>query len=366
MRILCHCEGYLPDVIGGQEVLSAHLLGQLRQRGHEILVLTSCVAGRPAGRYSYEGLPLHKFEFGPVLQSGQMEGIVRVQKDVYDTVREFRPDVMHLNDARVSSFFFLRRDVLRDIPRALTLHSPLRPFAKSGLQNRLMQEANIIVAVSQSIANNAVETVPSIERKLIVIRNALPLPPVLPSPLPEAPVTFLCLGRIVEEKGINLAIEALAMLSAQGLKANLVVLGDGPQKEALQQLVHERALQEHVRFRGWVMPEDIPAAINEATAVLVPSRWKEPFGLVALQAAQMGRPVIASSIGGLPEIVVHEETGLLVSPDDVTALATAMSELIRNADLAKKMGDAACSRVTCYFDFASLVVGYEKVFLSIQ
>jgi len=229
-----------------------------------------------------------------------------------------------------------------------------------------MQEANIIVAVSQSIANNAVETVPSIERKLIVIRNALPLPPVLPSPLPEAPVTFLCLGRIVEEKGINLAIEALAMLSAQGLKANLVVLGDGPQKEALQQLVHERALQEHVRFRGWVMPEDIPAAINEATAVLVPSRWKEPFGLVALQAAQMGRPVIASSIGGLPEIVVHEETGLLVSPDDVTALATAMSELIRNADLAKKMGDAACSRVTCYFDFASLVVGYEKVFLSIQ
>jgi glycogen synthase len=122
-------------------------------------------------------------------------------------------------------------------------------------------------------------------------------------------VTFLCLGRVVEDKGMDIAIEALAMLHAEGLKANLVILGDGPQKKRLEQLVQERALQDHVRFLGWLLPGDIPAAINAATVVLAPSRWKEPFGLVALQGAQMGRPVIASRTGGLAEIVVHEETG---------------------------------------------------------
>jgi glycosyltransferase involved in cell wall biosynthesis len=366
MRILCQYEGYLPDVIGGQEVRAAHFLDYICRRGHEVLVLTSCVGSLPAGRYSYDGIRLRKFEFSAAMQSGRLQDIARLQREVNDTVHEFQPDLLHLNDVRPSSFFFLRRDVLRDIPRVLTLCSPLRPQAKGGLQSRLGQEADIVVAVSQSVADDAAEAISSIERKLIVIRDALPMPPLRPSPLPVAPVTFLCLGRVVEDKGMDIAIEALAMLHAEGLTANLVILGDGPQKKRLEQLVQERALQDHIRFLGWLMPGDIPTAINAATAVLVPSRWKEPFGLVALQGAQMGRPVIASRTGGLAEIVVHGETGLLVNPGDAAALAGAMGALVRVAGLATAMGSMARSRAEWVFDFNRFVTRYEEAFSSVS
>jgi glycosyltransferase involved in cell wall biosynthesis len=366
MRILCQCEGYLPDVIGGEEVLNARLFDHLRRRGHDILVLTSCVGGRPAGRYAYDGIPLQKLEFGAALQFGRMADIVRVQRELNDIVAKFDPDMLHLNDTRPSSFFFLRRDALRDLPRLVTLHSPVRPQSKGGLQNRLVEEADIVVAVSQSVADDAAKAVPSIERKLIVIPNALPPPPLQPAPLPAAPVTFLCFGRVVPDKGMDVAIEALAILQAQGLHADLVIIGNGYQKGLLEKLVQKRGLLEHVRFRGWLMPEDIPGAINEATAVLVPSRWKEPFGLAALQAAQMGRPVIASRIGGLQEIVIHGETGFLVTPDDAVAFANAMADIVRSPGLATDMGGKARSRASRLFDFTTFVSRYEQALLSVR
>jgi glycosyltransferase involved in cell wall biosynthesis len=362
MRILCQSDGYLPDVIGGVEVLSAHLFEHLRQRGHEVLVITSGVNTRPVSQYYDNGITIHKLELGAAMLSGQLRDIARVQMEVNDAVLGFQPDVLQLNATKPSNFFFLRRGKLRDIPRVLTLHSPLSALATAGLQNRLAVEADVVVAVSQSIADDAIKFMPSLERKLIVIRNALPHPSLQPSPLPTRPVNFLCFGRVAEEKGMDVAIEALAILYAQGMTANLVIAGGGPHRKALEQLVRDRALQERVHFRGWVRPADIPATINDSTAVLMPSRWKEPFGLAALQAAQMGRPVIASRLGGLQEVVAHGETGLLVAPDNAAALASAMADLMRNTGMAREMGSNARLRAERTFDFNVLVTSYEKAY----
>jgi glycosyltransferase involved in cell wall biosynthesis len=101
--------------------------------------------------------------------------------------------------------------------------------------------------------------------------------------------------------------------------------------------------------------------MNRATAVLMPSRW-EPFGLVALQAAQMARPVIASRIDGLREVVVHGQTGFLVPPEDPAALADAIAGLLGDAEQASAMGRAAQQRARETWPWISHVDAYEELY----
>lgn len=291
-----------------------------------------------------------------------MQDIARLQREVDELVIDFNPDILHLNLARPIAFFLRRRGPLRHFPRILTLHAPIWSRDKGGLQTRLAEEADVVVAVSQAVADAAREAMPQIGRKLVVIRNALPLPDVEPISPTAAPTRFLCLGRLIEDKGMDLAIEAMAVLARQGVMTELVIVGNGPQRSALEALVAARGLSDRVSFRGWLLPEEVPAGINDAMAVLVPSRWQEPFGLVALQAAQMGRPVIAANVGGLPEIVVDGETGIVIPPDDPQALADAMAGLLRRPDMVVEMGRKARKRAQDGFDFASFVAAHERAF----
>jgi glycogen(starch) synthase len=106
----------------------------------------------------------------------------------------------------------------------------------------------------------------------------------------------------------------------------------------------------------------MPALINSASAVLMPSRWQEPFGLVAVESALMARPVIAARVGGIPEIVVHKQTGLLVPPENSSALAEAIASLVENPEAARRMGCAARSRALEDFSFQRHVDAYEAVY----
>jgi glycogen synthase len=159
-----------------------------------------------------------------------------------------------------------------------------------------------------------------------------------------------------------MAEEALALLRGRGIGARLVIIGDGIYLEALQALVAAHGLESQVEFHGWMMPQDIHDAINTASIVLVPSIWEEAFGLVALQAAQMGRPVIASHTGGLPEIVREGETGLLVPPDDPPALADALARLITDPARMAAMGHEALLHAQRDFDFGRFVDAYENAY----
>jgi glycogen(starch) synthase len=101
--------------------------------------------------------------------------------------------------------------------------------------------------------------------------------------------------------------------------------------------------------------------INEATILLVPSR-QETFGLVALEAALMERPVVATRVGGLPEIVVHEQTGLLIDHDDAVGLAGRISFLLDHPDAAVRIGRAARSRTEAVFGWQHHVDAYEALY----
>jgi glycogen(starch) synthase len=116
-----------------------------------------------------------------------------------------------------------------------------------------------------------------------------------------------------------------------------------------------------VDFLGWVHPDRVLALMNDSTMVLMPSRVPEGFGLVALQAAQMNRPVVASGVGGVMEVVVHEETGLLVEPADEGALAGAIIALLGDPARAERLGRAGRRRAETELGWERHVDAYDAL-----
>ena len=216
--------------------------------------------------------------------------------------------------------------------------------------------------MSRAFHDAAIAAIPALRGKTAVILNALPMPKPRPTELPFARPVLLCLGRLVWDKGFDLAIRAFALLRDRGIVAKLVVAGDGSERSNLEALAGDLRVADGIEFIGWVAPDRVADLINTATLMLMPSRWPEPFGLVALQAAQMGRPTIAAAVGGLPEIVEHGRTGLLVAADSEHGLADAVQELLANPRWARRLGDHARQRAREKFDFAAFVDDYERVY----
>jgi glycogen(starch) synthase len=169
------------------------------------------------------------------------------------------------------------------------------------------------------------------------------------------------LGRLSPEKGFDLAIEAFSRIVRQFPRARLTIAGDGVARADLGAQIVKFGLSDSVEFLGWVDPRDVPALINSATLVLMPSR-QESLPLVALEAALMARPMVATRVGGLPEVVAHGETGVLVDPENAQSLADAVTFLLRCPERAVQMGKNARRRAQQLFSWKTHVDGYDSLY----
>jgi glycogen(starch) synthase len=249
------------------------------------------------------------------------------------------------------------------IPALVTVHALMtNSCAHDTVLGRLLRSADWVSTVSEATLYDIRTILPEITHRSSVIYNGLDMPSLHPEPLPFEPPRLLCLGRVIVDKGFDQALTAFASVAERFPHARLVIAGDGPAKTELMQLTAELGLRDSVEFAGWVAPEKIPELINMATAVIVPSRWPEPFGLVALQAAQMARPVVATCVGGLPEVVVHGETGLLVEKENADALAEAIAFLLNHPQTAIQMGENARKRGQEVFSWDRLLDAYDALY----
>ncbi|MBD2448994.1 glycosyltransferase family 4 protein [Nostoc sp. FACHB-152] len=143
-------------------------------------------------------------------------------------------------------------------------------------------------------------------------------------------------GRIVPYKGIEWLIKALAKTEPQ---IHLDIAGDGWGKPSMEKLAHEMGLSDRITWHGWCNGEKLEALYQQAFAVVFPSLWPEPAGLVTLEAYARYRPIIASAVGGIPEHVQPGKTGILVPPNNALYLAVAINELATNYQKSKSMGE---------------------------
>lgn len=170
-------------------------------------------------------------------------------------------------------------------------------------------------------------------------------------------------GRLVPRKGFAVLINAFAELQRAVPTSHLLIVGDGPLRTALADRVAERSLGGAVSFLGDVPPDELRRAVSVAEVfALTPiddPRDREGFGIVYTEAAALGKPVVASRTGGIPEAVLDEQTGLLVPPGDVAATAAALVRLFREPELRKRLGAAARARADKEFHWRGRALVFQ-------
>lgn len=138
--------------------------------------------------------------------------------------------------------------------------------------------------------------------------------------------TLAFVGRLVSDKGVDLLLKAMKILQADGLRPDLTIIGQGPEEPYLKRLVSELGLEQQVGFAGAKSGEDLVKALNRHRILVVPSRWAEPFGIVALEAIACGCAVVGSSDGGLKEAI--GPCGLTFKNGNENALADCLKSLL--------------------------------------
>lgn len=361
MRVLFWSPAFWPE-IGGVQLFGAQLLPALRDRGYEISVVTRRYTSAVPLQDTFEGIPIRRFSFRSALSPGNIEAMAGLRRELSELKRAFAPDLIHVNAPDATTFFHLTTLHAHRAPTLLTLHGlwPGQSGENHSILQQVLESSTWTTSCSLYTLQEARRIAPRIDSCSSVIYNGRRTPDTEPGPLPFGRPKLLCLGRLSKEKGFDLAIHAFAYLAPRFPNVRVVIAGDGPERDALVTQTSELGLSDRVDFVGWVAPNDVPALIGTATVVLVPSRW-EGFGLAALEAGLMERPVVASSVGGLNEIVKDGETGILV-PVDADNLADAIVYLLTHPERAIDMGRAAREHAVDQFGWSRHVQAYDDLY----
>ena len=299
--------------IGGSERHLLTLLPALRERGVDVSFLGLDDPSRaPDPFYEALAVPYERLKAPRDLDPALAWRVRRAAR---------RADLVHthLVHADVYGAFGARRLVS-------TKHNddPFRTGAFRFVERALARRATRIIAITESLARFQVERVGLPAAKVEVIHYGLDdLPQAWgenpPDPLSPDARLVLCICRLEPQKGVDVAIRALREIPG----AQLVVLGEGPQRGELEQLARELDVPLYLPGR---VP-DVAAWLRRADLLVHPVRW-EGFGLALLEAMLASLPVVATKVSSIPEIVVDGETGLLIPPDDPGALAAAVNRVL--------------------------------------
>ena len=160
----------------------------------------------------------------------------------------------------------------------------------------------------------------------------------------RGPPRLICVGRLCEAKGQLLLIEAAALLADKGIAFELVLVGDGPMRQEIEDLVQKSGLGARVRITGWISSSEVREEILAARALVLPS-FAEGLPVVIMEAMALRRPVLSTYVAGIPELVRHGQEGWLVPAGAVRELAEAMEACLASSiDDLRRLGDAAQSR----------------------
>jgi colanic acid/amylovoran biosynthesis glycosyltransferase len=172
---------------------------------------------------------------------------------------------------------------------------------------------------------------------------------------------ILTVGRLDNMKGIAILIEAIAELRRRSPPVALTVVGDGPQRDHLQRLAQRDSVSEYITWAGWVGQDGIRAHYRAADVFCLPS-FAEGIPVVLMEAMSTGLPVVANHITGIPELVEHEVSGLLVRPGRSDLLVDALERLARDADLRSRLGQAGREKVAREFESRSVGLQLGELF----
>jgi glycosyltransferase involved in cell wall biosynthesis len=361
MRIVLWPTYYYPH-IGGIESFVYALALQLKKMGHQVIVISN---DEKISKYAVEEIQVYTFPFERTLFLFELERIKEILKEVEEILAAFAPDVVNVHGWMEGFCFFQTRVVeKKNIPLCLTIHGLLeQQYYRTKGCMKLWSIARAVNTVSHALIETLEEGKWS-HPCLQVIYNGLPVPkePVVPIPFQEP--QLLMVGRLTDEKCFDIGFRALQRVRQKRPHLKMRLVGGGALDRDLRQLKQTLDLDSAIEMIHFVPHHEVDRFIDAASLVLIPSSY-ESFSLVALQSAMRERPVIASRVYGLKEVVVPDQTGWLIDPKSPSLLADAIDALLNDPAKMIAMGKAAWQRAVQLFSIEraaeDYLAMYEKV-----
>lgn len=361
MHLLMLSWEYPPRINGG---LGSHVAGLSRalvEAGVEVSVLTQ---GEKGGQHDDHGVqvvevPLWEHLPAPGLGAWVAQANVAYLETALAQWRGDPPDLLHAHDwtvaltARALKHLWHRSLIATihatEAGRNGGLSSPLNRYIDA-VERMLTYEATQVIVCSRAMVAEVQALFRVPDEKLTLIPNGVSLAAQdeLPRRRPAAKVFYM--GRLTYEKGVHVLIDALGQICHLFPDIQLVIAGDGPYRSQLEAQAKTVLAPQQVQFIGWISGQQKSALLSQASVAVVPSLY-EPFGIVALEEMGAALPVVASRVGGLPEVIEEGVTGLLVPPGDSTALAEALTTLLRQPKWCEALGRAGRLRALEHFSW---------------
>jgi glycosyltransferase involved in cell wall biosynthesis len=401
LRVLCPTYWY-PESARDMRAIYVHDINRhLVRRGHQVRVVTPGRPGIPA-REELDGVEIVRFPFelpdnlqyGHVAQGrvGALGKLSRVatmghyMAAQYGAAvaegRDMRADVLHGHWAIPTGPAIVAGAKRLGRPAVITMHGgdvyvnkaegydfPTRWYVKPVLRWTLRQ-ASALTAISDDCrmhALNAGATVSSIH----IVMNGADLRRFSPGPrqtrigdLEVSDQMIFACRQLFPRKGIRFLLEAVASLVQRYPRLQVVIAGDGFERQSLEELAATLGIADRTTFLGWVANADLPAYFRACAVSVIPS-LEEGFGIPAAEAMGCEAPVVASDAGGLPEVVENGVTGFVVPKGDSGAIARALDRLLADADLRRTMGLRGRERALARFDWDVAARQFESLYLSL-
>ncbi|HEX5435837.1 MAG TPA: glycosyltransferase family 4 protein [Gemmatimonadaceae bacterium] len=353
--------------VDGTELLAARLIRALADRGYDVAVVTRRTTPECAGDDEvYVATPVHRFPFLRALRSGDVASWIALRQQVAALKQKFRPDVVHLFHLSADAVFHLDTRRAHPAPTLCTVHGALSPrmLGPHTTLAAAIRSSEWIAACSHASLQPVHRAMPRTAQRSSVVWSGLEPPPLAPTRIgATSEPRVLCIGRLNSpEQGFDLALGAFTSIAERYPRARLIIAGDGAIRPELVRLTYALQISTRVDFLGAVPPSDIPALIQQASVVMMPSRAEEGFPLVALQAAHMARPVVATRTGGVSEVVADGMTGLIVEREDAAGLARGVTSLLADSERANRMGSVARARALESFGWNRYVDAYDELY----
>jgi glycogen(starch) synthase len=367
MKIIYWTPLFWPD-IGGIEALAMKFLPAIRDQGYEIVAVASHGNFKLPEKTYYNDIPVYRYPILTALASNNLKQLIKVLQEISNLKQTFKPDLVHISFGVPSiAYFHLKTMHIHPTPTIVSVYPDLSgsSVTPNTLLGEILMKADWITSDSKATLHKAIQRCPEISGKSSVIYNGIDIPKIAPAKLNFKEPHIVCLGRLVKQKGFDLAITAFVQVLKHFPNVCLTIAGDGPARHVLEQQANERGLKDRIHFPGRITHEEIPVLLNKATIVVIPSRDHDSSPAVVLEAAQMARPIVASQVGGIPELVLHQRTGLLVENRNITAFAEAISFLLENPVMAQQMGLAARKRALEVFSLERYINDYDNLYRKI-
>lgn len=270
--------------------------------------------------------------------------------------REFKPDLVHVHYAGGPAVWALKtklKPLVVSVWGADVMDLPRNPFFRF-LIRRHLKHATAITATSELLKRVTVKLLPEAESKITVIPFGVEVPGAVIDP-PATPPIKLCYIKGHRPKyGPDVLLRAMNIIRQEIPHIQLDLAGSGEFTEHLVKMVDRLKLRDHVKLPGFIPNDRIYDFIRGHHIMVMPSIMdSESFGVAVLEASVCGRPVVASRVGGVPEVLVDGKTGYLVDRGDPEALARAIIKLARDANLRSEMGSAG-------YEFVKTNYSWEK------